>query len=267
MSAAAIRLGLALLAGLALDGCHRGDRSPGPEKAPPVATVMATLPRVTATLAVPHVSGPIKIDGEVDEADWNAAGRSGPFPDASGGEARPYSDARFLWDEENLYVTLYAADDDLRAKVTVHDGPVWIDDSFSMHLTPTGEGAPTYLFDISASGVTMDARRTPDGKQDVSWESGIRLGVDRDGTLNDPSDEDEEWVIESAIPWRALGITPAAGARLQVDISRCDTPRNTTTRRCSAFGTARDRRTLQLAPSPNAAPNAAPNAPPNAPRR
>lgn len=262
MSAAATRLGVGLLgitASLALGGCHRAERSTGSEKAPPAATAAARprITAVTAALAVPHVTGPIKLDGEVDELDWNAAGRTGPFPDATGAEARPYSDARFLWDEENLYVTLYAADDDLRAKVTTHDGPVWIDDSFALHVTPAGpagEGVPTLLFDISASGVTMDARRTPDGKQDVSWESGIRLGVDRDGTLNDPTDEDEEWVIEAAIPLKALGVTPTAGTRFLVDIARCDTPRNTTTRRCSAWGTAKERRTLELAPRPAAPP-------------
>jgi hypothetical protein len=242
------RLVVALLAASALAGCQRGERGERASgSAQPPAAAQA-LPRADAALAVPHASGPIAVDGEVDEDDWKVAGRTGPFSDAHGADARPFSDARFLWDEQNLYVTLYAADDDLRARVTAHDGPVWIDDAFSLHLTPAAPGSPTYLFDISPAGVTMDARRGLDGKQDVSWESGLRVAVDRDGTLNDPSDEDEEWVIEAAIPLRALGVTPAAGARLLVDISRCDTPRGTTARRCAAFGSARDRRALELAP-------------------
>jgi len=239
------RLVLALLCGAALAGCQRGERASGSS---PPAEAREALARAGAALLVPHASGPIAVDGEIEELDWMTAGRTGPFPDARGAEARPFSEARFLWDEENLYVTLYAADDDLRATVTAHDGPVWIDDAFSLHLTPAAPGSPTYLFDVSPAGVTMDARRPPGGKQDASWESGVRVAVDRDGTLNDPSDEDEEWVIEAAIPLRALGVTPAAGARLSVDVSRCDTPRGTTGRRCASFGGAAAPRTLELAP-------------------
>jgi hypothetical protein len=239
------RLVVALLGVAALAGCQRAERAEHTSEAPAAARASS---RASAVLRVPRASGPIKIDGEVDEADWTTAGRTGAFADPAGAEARPYSDARFLWDEESLYVTLYAADDDLRARVTAHDGPVWIDDAFSLHLTPDADASPTYLFDVSAAGVTMDARRARGGREDASWESGLRVAVDRDGTLNDPSDEDEEWVVEAAIPLRALGVTPAAGARLFVEISRCDTPRGTASRRCAAFGNARDRRAIELEP-------------------
>jgi hypothetical protein len=210
------------------------------------------------------VTEPFKLDGELHEPAWNAsAARSGPFVDAAGGEARPYSDARFLWDDENLYVALYAADDNIHATVTAHDGPVWIDDSFALHFTPEGPGAgaapavtmkppaqpgPTYGFDISAAGVVTDVKRVPGSKDDARWESGIKLGVDRDGTLNDTRDDDEEWVIEASIPLRALGLAPRPGTRVLVDISRCDTPRRTTEKRCGSFGTPQAPRVLELAP-------------------
>jgi len=45
------------------------------------------------------------------------------------------------------------------------------------------------------------------------------------GVLNDPSDEDEEWVVEAALPLMALGLAAAPGTRFSVAISRCDTPR------------------------------------------
>jgi hypothetical protein len=226
----------ALLGAAALSGCHRDEHS----------TPIESRAALACALAVPRASGPIKTDGEVDEPDWTAAGRSGPFIDARGAEARPFSDARFLWDEQNLYVVLYAADDDIRAKVTAPDGPVWIDDAFSLRLTPAGAGAPTFAIDISATGVVMDARRGRDGKLDASWQSGIALGVDRDGSLNDASDEDEEWVVEAAIPWAALGVSAAAGTRIEIEASRCDTPRGTKERRCGAFGEPKDRRALVL---------------------
>jgi hypothetical protein len=108
---------------------------------------------------------------------------------------------------------------------------VWLDDAFRVRLTPRIAGAPTYLVDVSARGVVMDAKRRGD-RVDPSWESGVRVAVDRDGTLDDPSDEDEEWIVEAAIPLHSLEIGPEA--TIDVEISRCDTPRGTHERRCAS---------------------------------
>jgi hypothetical protein len=213
-------------------------------------TPSATAQKAVAALRVPRINQAIRLDGELDEPVWNAiSARTGPFVDTTGGEARPYSDARFMYDAENLYMALYAADDNIQATVTQHDGPVWIDDAFSLHLTPAEpKSSPTYLFDISPAGVVTDAKRVPGGKDDVSWESGIRLGVDKDGTLNDPHDLDEEWVIEAAIPLRSMGLESNPGTRILVDIGRCDTPRNTKEKRCGGWGTPKEPRVIELAP-------------------
>jgi hypothetical protein len=201
------------------------------------------------SLRVPRVAEPFKLDGELGEPAWNAVSlRSGGFVDAAGGEARPYSDARFLWGDDSLYFGLYAADDNIHATVTAHDGPVWIDDAFTLHLTPDTPAAPTYQIDVSPAGVFTDVRRVPGGKDDPSWESGLQLGVDKDGTLNDPRDEDEEWVIEAKLPLRSLGIDPKPGTRILVDISRCDTPKRDKAKRCGAWGTREHPKVLELAP-------------------
>jgi hypothetical protein len=226
---------------LAALGCKRSENKPGAASQPAVAV-----------LRVPHVKDAIKLDGELNEPPWNAvAARTGAFVDASnlgGGEARPYSEGRFLWDDENLYMGLYAADDNIRATVTAHDGPVWIDDSFTLHFTPEAPSSPTYAFDISAAGVVTDVKRVAGSKDDPSWESGIKLGVDRDGTLNDTHDDDEEWVIEAAIPLRSMGLASKPGTRFLLDISRCDTPKRSKDKRCGAWGTPKEPKLLELAP-------------------
>src|SRR6266700_3539553 len=66
---------------------------------------------------VAATSGAIKIDGELSEPDWNRIGDPQTFV-AGGYEARPYSQVRFLHDAENLYVGLYAADQDIRSTDT-----------------------------------------------------------------------------------------------------------------------------------------------------
>jgi hypothetical protein len=232
--------------------CKRPDERSAGSTSAAASARPASATTSLAPLHVPRTADPMKLDGELNEPVWNArSARTGSFRDATGGEARPYSDARFLWDADNLYVALYAADDNLQATVTTHDGPVWIDDSFHLHLTPESpRGAPTYVFDINPAGTVMDAKRplTGDnaGKDDPTWESGIELGVDKDGTLNNPSDMDEEWVVEARIPWKSMGIDAKPGTRVVVEIGRCDVPRGTKEKRCGAWGTPKDPRILQL---------------------
>jgi hypothetical protein len=206
---------------------------------------------------VSHLQAPLTLNGELDENDWLTAARTGAFTDEHGEAARPFSEARFLWDEDHLYVGLYAADDNLQVGPVKHDGAFGDDDAFVVRLTPVDAAASalkptappaqgrsnqaTYEIDFTATGVVIDARQLPGGARDVAWESKAKAGVDRDGTLNDARDKDEEWIIEGAIPLRAMNVKGAAGTRFEVAISRCDTPRGTTGRRCGSFGGAAGR--------------------------
>lgn len=242
-------LALSLLgAALALGGCRSSSSTTSAPE--PSASSAAAVHADDALLMIPRAKGPIQLDGELDEDDWRSAARTGAFLDAQGGEARPFSDARFLWGDGALYVVLYAADDDIRASVKEHDGPVWTDDSFALTLRPEAPGSPSFQIDVSAAGVTTDVRRGARGLRDASWESGMKVGVDRDGTANDASDEDEEWVIEARIPLASLGLASAPGTRLRIESSRCDTPRAGGPRRCGRLAAGgREGRVLELAPA------------------
>ncbi|MDB4957991.1 MAG: hypothetical protein JWO36_5560 [Myxococcales bacterium] len=127
----------------------------------------------------------IALDGEWDEPAWNARSQRGTFVSEAGGEARPYSEIRLLRDETHLFVGFYAADEDIKSD----DAFDLTAGSFTMH-------------------VTADGRVTP---------ATVRAAVDRDGTIDDPHDDDEEWVIESAVPLAALGPSPVT-----IHASRCD---------------------------------------------
>jgi hypothetical protein len=129
----------------------------------------------------PPAGAEIVCDGELDELAWQDAVRTGPFVDAKGGNAVPYSDARFLVRGDSLYVALYAADQNIVA-----------DDAFAVDI-----GGRTFRYGPAHQG--------PD------------IGVDMDGTLDDPNDEDEEWIIEARIP---LADLPRGDVRIHV--RRCD---------------------------------------------
>jgi len=147
---------------------------------------------------VPMVTGPIAIDGELHEPDWNGRARVAVFG-AEGAEARPYSQIRLLRDEKTLYVGLYAADQDIRS---------------------------SDVFELVIGGLSL----TVDAKGRIAPPvPGARAAVDVDETIDDPRDEDEEWVVELAVPLAAI---PASAAAIRA--ARCDTPKDGV-RRCGAW--------------------------------
>ena len=61
-----------------------------------------------------------------------------------------------------------------------------------------------------------------------------RAAVDRDGSIDDPHDDDEEWVIESALPLGAIGPSPVT-----LHASRCDVTKDGV-KRCGSWQAAVD---------------------------
>ncbi len=192
-------------------------------------------------LVVPHVKGSISLDGDLDDTGWlGPIAHTGAFVDKNGAGAKPYSEARFTWGDGVLYLSFYAADEDIRANVKDHDGEVWRDDSFHFVFD---DGKNERIFDASVNAVVSDATRpsivfskTPTRSPiDFSWQSGAFISRELDGTLNDASDDDEEWALEVAIPLEAIGLRGEVGERVRFAAHRCDLPKNGK-RVCASWG-------------------------------
>jgi hypothetical protein len=225
--------GCALLAAVAGVAAHHA-RGP----AVPVLTTPARSPGRgidRPLLRVPHARASIVLDGDTDDPGWTTPpgpARSGPFLLANDAPARPYSDARLIWGDGHLYVALYAADEDIRSRFDQADAPVWLDDSFRLLFMRDGI---EYAIEVSANGVVTDAARARGQAFDYAWNSGAHVSHERDGTLNDPTDTDEEWVIEMAIPFESFGMRGERGERMGFAARRCDTPKNEA-RVCASWG-------------------------------
>ena len=181
------------LASIACRGGDARDRSNGAKATDVVPPHDARV--VDAPIDVPWAHQRIKLDGEWDEPDWDKVAARRVFTSA-GAEARPYSEIRFLRDRDDLIVGLYAADED------IHSG-----EAFELTLGRLALG-------VDAAGRVSPAI------------PGVRVAVDRDGTLDRSDDLDEEWVIELEIPLRALGVgVGGASAELTAHARRCDTPK------------------------------------------
>jgi hypothetical protein len=165
-----------------------------------------------AVLRVPHAPGAIALDGDDDDPGWTrppGPARTGPFAAAGGAPARPCSEARLLWGDGYLYVLLYAADDDIRAR----------DDGFRLRLS---RGAREYAIEVTADGAVRDVARGADGSIDANWASGTHVSRELDGTPDDARDVDEEWSLEVAVPLASLGMKGEAGESAGFAVERCD---------------------------------------------
>ncbi len=238
MEARRLRRGIyALAAGAALVGVVLAARQLA---ARPRAQARALKPLVlragpSTTLRVPHLPGGIVLDGDTDDPGWTSPpgpGRTGPFALANGAQARPYSDVRVVWGDGHLYLALYAADEDIRSRATEHDAPLWLEDSFRLVFS---DGEIQRAIEVSPRGIVTDAMRTSEGSFDYSWESGVHVSPELDGTLDDSKDADEEWVIEMAIPFEALGMKGERGESVGFSVHRCDVPKGAT-RVCAGWG-------------------------------
>jgi hypothetical protein len=152
---------------------------------------------------VPRAAGTIRIDGEWDEEDWARTALRASLRGEDGELARPTSEARFLRDDRDLFVALYAADQNIESR----DAFDLAIGDLSLHVTAAGQTTPAL--------------------------PGLRLKVGMDeGTLDDPRDDDEEWVVELAVPLEQTGLV--GRARRAVHVTRCDVPKDGV-RRCGAW--------------------------------
>jgi hypothetical protein len=180
-------------------------------------------------LHVPRAPARIRVNAELEgKKVWEAdTGTTRNFKTDAGDGMVPYTEAKLRWGEGTLYLLLYAGDLDLEGRTRRPDGPVEEDDAFHLEF---GAGKQVRTVAVSVLGTLADALCTRAGTRlscDPKWQSHARVAVDRDGTLNKIGDNDEEWVIEMAIPLSSLGLAHAGpGTRLPFSIRRCEVGQN-----------------------------------------
>ncbi len=172
-------------------------------------------PRVAfdpASYVIYKTSGPLKIDGRLDEPSWQAAEWTRAFGDIEGPdrpEPRYRTVVQMLWDDEFLYIGAYLEEPDLWATLTERDAVIFYDNDFEIFIDPDGDTHEYYELEINALNTVWDlllVRPYRDGGPAVhSWDiQGLRTAVDLKGTLNDPRDEDKAWTVEVALPFAVL---------------------------------------------------------------
>jgi hypothetical protein len=204
-------------------------------------------PESIAHYTARHVSGPIQIDGKLDEASWTSAARSPRFADMITGQPAMYDTrAAVLWDEANLYGSLIYTNNDVEFFIAGKDAYYELElnafntlyEVFFMWEESYDSGGFAAVPELrrsnpkvrSFSGVGF--KNHPRGRRIGSWAwrfPGVRTAVQFDGTINDASDKDRGWTVELALPWAGMewlakadgrALPPRDGDVWRMDFSR-----------------------------------------------
>ncbi|MEW6751873.1 MAG: carbohydrate-binding family 9-like protein [Candidatus Latescibacterota bacterium] len=208
-----------------------------------------------------RLTGPLTVDGRLDEPFWQAAARLGPFVDMEHGTPVEH-DTRvaFLWDDQAFYVGFRCEEPDVFGFVAERDGGVGGDQDFEVFIL----GEETYyelemnplntIYEVfwtwvqplverrdleSIDGLLRTRRFIYGGLGDdydmrhgsFDWDfPGLQSAVYVDGSLNWHRDRDRAWSGELVFPWAGWAelargrrsIPPRPGDEWRVGCSRVE---------------------------------------------
>ena len=178
------------------------------------------------------------IDGKGDEPAWLNDPWTDSFEDIEG-EEKPAPEwdtkAKMLWDETYFYVYAKLEEPHIWATLKNRDDIIFHDDDFEVFIDPDGDAYNYYELEINALNTLWDLFMLWPYRQEKGpnylfhWNiAGIQTATYIEGTLNDPSNEDQYWSVEMAIPWDALiemapdKKRPGDGDQWRINFSRVD---------------------------------------------
>ncbi len=163
-------------------------------------------------------AGPIAIDGKVDEAAWSQAEPITKFYMLQPTDAEPTpAKVRLLWDKASLYVAFEFEDDDIWSYSDKNDDELWNGDVAELFIKPSVGEMLYYEFVMAPSGAMYDgwypSRGAGGFNRFKGWSSNAKVATVVNGTDGDPSDDDQGYVVEMAIPLSIFPdwAQPAAG--------------------------------------------------------
>jgi hypothetical protein len=164
------------------------------------------LPPGDAVYLVHRAKSPINIDGLLDDASWSAAPSTGPLVRSMDGKpATAFTEARILWDDDNLYVSFNSEDANISTPFLKDDEQLYTSNVVEIFINPSGDLKRYAEIELNPANALFDATFT--GRRqgmNLPWSSGAKHAVHLDGTLNDARDVDRGWTGELAIPFATL---------------------------------------------------------------
>ena len=164
---------------------------------------------------IPKASVAPVIDGKLNDAVWRSSVTLPNFVSISDKNSlTQQTQAKLLWDSKYLYLGVKCSESDIKRLVHVakqHDSSVWLDDCIEVLLDTANAHRICYHIMSNCAGVMADESCLAEGRFDMSWSSRSRVRTGRTGGA---------WTIEMAIPFSSMGVAPAQGLTLGMNVCR-----------------------------------------------
>lgn len=152
----------------------------------------------------------IVIDGDGSDVSWSKADWSDSFIDIEGVVKPKYNtQVKMLWDDKNYYILARIQEPHVWANLKQRDTIIFYNNDFEVFIDPDGDTFNYYELEINALNTAWDLFLTKPYRENDNvvlndWNiTGLKSAVKVQGTLNNPNDGDEGWMLEIAIPWAA----------------------------------------------------------------
>lgn len=157
------------------------------------------VPVYNPKLKIFRASGPIEIDGELQDAGWRGAAKADNFAEHNpGDQTKPDVDTEVLitYDNANLYVAWLCYDDpgEVRASFCERD-QIFSDDYVILCLDPFGEATLAYEISANPYGIPGDLLYSSSNGEDITYD----IIFESAGRITD-----DGWIVEMAIPFASM---------------------------------------------------------------
>ncbi|WP_289644267.1 carbohydrate-binding family 9-like protein [Maribacter aestuarii] len=154
-----------------------------------------------------NISETLTIDGNMHEEAWQKAKWSEIFRDIEGDNEAAYQTRfKMVWDQTHLYIIADIKEPHVWATLKQKDTIIFYNNDFEVFIDPDGDTHNYYELEVNALNTIWDLFLSKpyrnNGKILGAWDfKRLKSEVKINGTLNNPSDIDQGWMVEMAIPW------------------------------------------------------------------
>jgi hypothetical protein len=152
------------------------------------------------------------------------------------------SEAKLLWDNQNLYIGIDSQDTDVWTSLTERDAKLWTQEAVELMIDADGDGKSYIELQVAPNGTIFDTylptyRKYEDAldpkRKPFDWNSKLKAAVKVDGTLNKREDQDKGWTVEIALPLADVNgldkpgvkVPPTIGDKWRLNMYRLDAPK------------------------------------------
>lgn len=195
---------------------------------------LVALPEMRRRYACRKAAAPAQLDGRLDKAPWTSLAWTDPFLDILGeGAAVPRFEtrAKMAWTDTHLLVAAWLEEPHVWGTLTQRDSVIFHDNDFEVFLDPDGDALNYLEIEVNALNTVWDLflprpyREGGPALDDFDLK-GLETAVHVKGCLNDPSDIDQGWGVEIALPfermrsWAGMPCPPSPGDVWRINFSR-----------------------------------------------